>query len=406
MSGAGFILAINMSVAGLLAALFLLVAMYDRVYVSARWVAAAFGVGVVYSILEFAIREFPDSRIIGIGSYSAFLVALALFNIGLARKYNIEPPWRLLGAIVLASAALNLFVQDMPRDSFLRMTLFQGPYAALSAVGIYVLSQVRGREWYDTTLGVLCGFSSLQFLAKPFIAQLSGGAGDSPRTYLETTYALISQTLGTVMFVAVALTLLSIYVSSMLTDAAVRSETDPLSGLLNRRGFEERAETILSAMIKTRVPVSLVICDLDHFKSVNDTYGHAVGDRVIVAFATILRDVSGGDHAVGRIGGEEFALIMPGANRQTARLVAEGVRVAFADATIEGAPYGKKFTASFGAAEWLTGSTYGDLLRRADLALYQAKHDGRDCVRVASNVILPVAEESQQDARRRVLRDL
>src|SRR5690606_12337389 len=117
--------------------------------------------------------------------------------------------------------------------------------------------------------------------------------------YLESTYALVSQSIGTVVAFAVALLTLTIYVRTILIDADTRSQTDELSGLLNRRGFEERAEQSLRLAGVTGIPVSLVLCDLDHFKSVNDSFGHAVGDRVIAGFAAILRDVSDGRHVIG-----------------------------------------------------------------------------------------------------------
>jgi diguanylate cyclase (GGDEF)-like protein len=133
------------------------------------------------------------------------------------------------------------------------------------------------------------------------------------------------------------------------------------------------------------VPVSLVICDLDHFKAVNDTWGHAAGDRVIAAFSATLRESAAGHHVVGRIGGEEFAALLPGFNLPAARLFAESVRMAFAGRAIEGFPEGESFTASFGVAEIAPGETAASLLLRADLALYEAKRAGRDCVRLGAD---------------------
>ena len=99
------------------------------------------------------------------------------------------------------------------------------------------------------------------------------------------------------------------------------------------------------------VPVSLVISDLDHFKAVNDTFGHAAGDTVIVTFAGFLRSAMAEHHVAGRIGGEEFAILLPGTNLVAARLFAEGARSAFAALTVDGMPETKRFTASFGVAE-------------------------------------------------------
>lgn len=396
MSGAAFILAINMSVAALLAAAFATVAAYGEAHRSARWIALSYAAGIAYFGFEFLIFEFPGSRIVATAAFASFLVALVFYAVGIAHRYRVPPPWLVIGILFVGSVAINVWIQGMPRESLLRQFLWQAPYAAMQALGAVLLLKGRPRRaWIDNALAGLLFVSALHFLAKPLIARSVGGVGETAGNYLESTYALVSQSIGTVVAFAVALLTLTIYVRTILIDADTRSQTDELSGLLNRRGFEERAERSLHLAGVTGIPVSLVLCDLDHFKSVNDSFGHAVGDRVIAGFAAILRDVSDGRHVIGRIGGEEFALLMPGADRQTARLVAEGSRVAFAETQVDGAPDGQRFTASFGVAQRLPGEDWRDLLRRADMALYEAKRDGRDCVRMAS---------SPQPAERRSVR--
>jgi diguanylate cyclase (GGDEF)-like protein len=382
MSGAAFILAINLAVSGVLALGFLLIASYERSYVSARWIALAYALGVAYFVLEFLIKA-DLGVLVDTIAYASFLAALAAFAVGMARKYRTPPPWIAIAAIFAVSVALNLYAQGLPRQTFLRNFLWQTPYAVMQALSVIAVFRARDRTRLDNILGVFLALGSLQFLSKPWIASYSGGTGATSASYLDTTYAMFSQSLGAVFGFSVALITVAVYVRSMLSDAVTRSETDPLSGLLNRRGFEDKAEALMAAMGRARVPVSLVICDLDQFKSINDTFGHATGDRVIVAFAGILRDVSGGNHTVGRIGGEEFALVMSGANLQTARLVAEGSRVAFSGAKVVDLPDGRRSTASFGVAEMQPGESYVDLLRRADIALYEAKNSGRDCVKLA-----------------------
>ena len=112
--------------------------------------------------------------------------------------------------------------------------------------------------------------------------------------------------------------------------------------------------------------------------------GDASGDRVIAAFSGFLRNAAADHHAAGRIGGEEFAVILPGTNLLAARLFAEGTRrSAFASLRVDGMPDDRRFTASFGVAELASGKSTADLLIRADSALYEAKNAGRDCVRVS-----------------------
>lgn len=383
MSGAGFILAINLFVAGLLAAAFLTIAAYDRRRRSARWLALSYVIGMAYFLLEFAIATLGTSTVLFLGAYSAFLGALAVFNVGIARKYSVPAPWTAMAVIFAASVVTCYFIQDMPRQSFMRMLLYQSPYFIMQAIAAGIVAQAKMRSPLDYVLMGLLAASALQFLSKPFLFRTFGGTGDSPDQYLGTEYALFSQSMGTIFAIAVALMLLVILVRDVLADANARSETDMLSGLLNRGGFEAHAATALRDANRLGVPVSLVISDLDHFKTINDTFGHAAGDTVIVTFARFLRSAMAEHHVAGRIGGEEFAILLPGTNLVAARLFAEGARNAFASLTVEGLPATKRFTASFGVAELAGGETIGDLMGRADKALYLAKNSGRDCVKIA-----------------------
>jgi len=385
MTGAVVVLIINLIVAGLLSASFTMVAVYDPKQVAARWIACVYGLGAFYVLVEFGIANLGGSRLVVVGSFAAFLLALALFNVGIARKYLVPVPWRLMAAVLAVSIIACYLIQDMPRESFLRMMIYQVPYFVMQAIGAGTLWRARARGRLDTVLMCLLAMSSLQFLSKPFLSQALGGTGASPQTYLSTDYALVSQAMGTVFAIAIALLFLVILARDVIGDVRILSETDALSRLLNRGGFEDRATLLLRKADAGGRPMALVICDLDHFKAVNDTFGHASGDRVIRAFAGFLRDTASAGHVAGRIGGEEFAILLPGANLVTARLFAEATRTAFCGLPVAGLPPHLRFTASFGVAERMPRETLSDLLSRADKALYEAKRDGRDCVRVATD---------------------
>jgi diguanylate cyclase (GGDEF)-like protein len=202
---------------------------------------------------------------------------------------------------------------------------------------------------------------------------------------------MFSQTSGTVLGVAVALLLLVILVRDVLADFTEQSQTDKLSGLLNRRGFETGLEESLRRAAETGLPVSLVICDLDRFKAINDTSGHAAGDRVIEAFSQLLRECLADHRSAARIGGEEFAVLLPGSDLFTARLFAENVRSAFAMQTVEELPETTRLTASFGVAQLAPGETAFEFQERADNALYEAKRNGRDRVEISLSATIPRA---------------
>ena len=272
----------------------------------------------------------------------------------------------------------------MARESFTRLLLYQTPYFLLQALGAWIALRWSRPGMAGKALAVMLSLSALHYLAKPFAATLSGGAGRSSESYLGTDYAMISQTSGTVLGVAVALLLLAILIRDVMADFTRQSMTDKLSGLLNRRGFEAYLDECMRNAAETGLPVSLVIGDLDRFKAVNDTYGHAAGDRVIVAFSRLLKDCITDPRSAARIGGEEFAILLAGSDLRTARLFAENVRSAFALQEIEQMSPQTRYTASFGIAQLTPGEAAFEFQERADAALYAAKRKGRDRVEVAA----------------------
>ncbi|UVK39765.1 GGDEF domain-containing protein [Mesorhizobium sp. AR10] len=385
MGSANFILVINLFVAGLLAAAFMTIAIYDVGRVSARWLAFGYALGMVYFAIEFSIPVFDNARPVVVAAFAVFLGATIAFNGGLARKYGVAPIWPPMLFFLAVATVAVYYVQDLPRQSLARMMAYQLPYAAMQFAGLGIVwSSRQRRDRLDHILMAVLAASAVQFASKPFIAHALGGWGADPQSYVQTSYALVSQSIGTVLGLALALLMLAILVRDVLAEATSKSETDMLSRLLNRGGFERHAEVALRDAVRRGVPVALVIADLDHFKGINDSYGHAAGDRVIETFAGFLREAAADHHVAGRLGGEEFAIILPGTNLAAARLFAEGTRSAFGALPIDSLPANHRCTASFGVAELHSGEGFSDLMRRADDALYQAKGSGRDCVRVSA----------------------
>ncbi len=163
--------------------------------------------------------------------------------------------------------------------------------------------------------------------------------------------------------------------------------TDPLTGLFNRRGFFDRAQKLLDRCARRGQPVSVLMFDLDHFKSINDRFGHDVGDEVLRVFAATVGATMRSEDIVGRLGGEEFVAILPN-GIDPAVSVAQRVRLAFQAAALEISGNAVNGTASVGAAEMRPGEyRIEQLLTRADGALYRAKSNGRN--RVIADIGLP-----------------
>jgi diguanylate cyclase (GGDEF)-like protein len=186
--------------------------------------------------------------------------------------------------------------------------------------------------------------------------------------------------------------LIGLVFGRLLADLRYRSRHDGLTGLLNRRTIEE---TLLAQVQRSRrsgEPFTVLMLDLDHFKAINDRHGHAAGDRALKHTAAALRAGLREIDAVGRFGGEEFLVLMPGATVETARPVAERLRTALlTDAPrVEGARL--LLSASIGIAQWREPAEEPThLLMRADAALYDAKLRGRNCVVAEASEIQPIA---------------
>lgn len=171
----------------------------------------------------------------------------------------------------------------------------------------------------------------------------------------------------------------------MIDDLSRQATTDPLTGLCNRRVFDKALTQALGPDRPTEQPGCLAIFDLDHFKRINDAYGHATGDRILVLFSAVLRGAVRSGDVVARLGGEEFAVLLNGASVEQARLVCERIRVRLA--TSKGRSLAGEVvqaTVSVGLAPLAAGASVVDATRAADEALYRAKHSGRNQLSIAA----------------------
>lgn len=190
----------------------------------------------------------------------------------------------------------------------------------------------------------------------------------------------------------VSLTILLMLATAALVLAAVRADTartirqlrawattDPLTGLANRRAFHARLAAEMARFRRYGNPVAVAMLDIDHFKQVNDTAGHLIGDSVLATVARRTASVMRADALVARVGGDELAVIVPECDAGTAEKVVERAREAVSQRPIAEL---QSLTISAGICDSTHASTPDEILRLADLALYRAKDNGRDsCVR-------------------------
>lgn len=166
-----------------------------------------------------------------------------------------------------------------------------------------------------------------------------------------------------------------------LNEAQAETLTDPMTGLANRTGFSIAMNEAIAKATKTKVPFVLVMVDIDHFKRVNDNHGHLVGDKVIQFLSATLKKHLKGQDTAARLGGEEFAILLPETPLSGGHSVAEKIRVVMELARLRRANSNEaigQITVSLGLARYQEGESIDDLIARADAALYRSKNEGRN----------------------------
>lgn len=378
MAGAVLALIVNLTIALLFAAAFLAIARLNSAFRSVGWFGASYAVGAFAALGEVLAPLLANPEPLIAVAFAALSLSCHLMAHGLARYYRFSLPVWALPLSFAASLALRALIWDLPRLTLPNEFLFQLPYAGIVAFCALVLTLRRGRGWIDTLLAAMFWLVGLHFLLKPLIGPVLGMVA-SADDYRGSAFALISHSLTGILLVSVALCLLLAVMRDMLVHAQSAAQTDALSGLFNRRGFDTRAEDVLTS----GQPVALLVCDLDHFKAINDTYGHPVGDRVIAAMADVLARTAARDAVIGRIGGEEFALLLPGVDRIAARVAGEAIRAGLSMLDLPESKKGLRVTVSVGIAFAPEGEPLAALLERADRALYAAKQAGRNRIAFA-----------------------
>jgi diguanylate cyclase (GGDEF)-like protein len=336
---------------------------------------AALWWGVAYLLNGFAfacdglLAIYPADWFSAFGDMVFFLSFLA-YGQGLVEHLG----WRwCLGwrvGLTVALSALCFWALLVRHDMALELAASDLGCALLLAIPIFV----RGRPLTRTIDRALVGlnvFDIIDSLVRTATTHIT--APSDVAHFLASDYAFflhISATISGLVNAVLALSAVTLTVVAGYRDAAT---TDPLSGLLNRRGFEE-------AVARTPRGGSVISCDIDRFKSVNDRFGHAIGDRVIAILAECMGAQLPRDAIAARFGGEEFVIYLPVSGSRFAVSLANAIRHDFAGQPWENFNMERQVTASFGVSDVDPRDfSLHDAIARADAALYEAKEAGRNC---------------------------
>jgi len=299
------------------------------------------------------------------------------------RKPNL--PGLVLGAIAWIAAVMTL----APEATAMRLTIgaaIVAIYAALTASQLWSeRRRTLQQRWPAIVVPILHGFVlMLPILLGDLLHPNDGRFGGS---IWVTAFAveLVLYAVGTVFVIFM-----------LVSDRAVTAHkkaasVDPLTGMFNRRGFAEACSRVIEREANAGRPVTVLIFDIDHFKSINDRFGHPAGDEILKLFAIVVINSLRITDLSGRIGGEEFAALLP-CSLEEGVIAAERVREAFADSGIAVETGPVDTTVSIGVAGGPAGTELEVLLAAADTALYQAKRSGRNRVEAAEE--LPLSLEN------------
>src|SRR6266576_396971 len=305
------------------------------------------------------------------------------------RKPNL--PGLVLGAIAWVATVMTL----APAASAMRLTIGAGIVAIYAALTAAELRSERRRalkkRWPVLAVPVLHGFV---LMLPILLGDLLHPDGDMSSDSIWVTVFSVELVLYAVGTVFVIFMLVSERAVSAHKTAA---SMDPLTGMFNRRGFAEATSRVIEREANAGRPVTVLIFDLDHFKSINDRFGHSAGDEILKLFATVVLSTLRITDLSGRVGGEEFAALLP-CPLEEGVIAAESVREAFADSgiVVEDGPVDT--TVSIGVAGGPAGTELEVLLAAADSALYQAKRNGRNRVETAEELPLSLEKWRRKTA--------
>jgi diguanylate cyclase (GGDEF)-like protein len=317
-------------------------------------------------------------RALGASCAAAGLLTLVLVIVGVDDSFDI-PLIEGLSAFACALGALFVVAADRLPSRLIAAALVLG----IGIVSTAVLASGEADTpfiLYYVWIAVLAWY----FLRARAAAVLTGAVAVTSAATMATAatgpdnaatwWLMLAGTITMVSALAAVLRVRADRLVAALADAAAH---DPLTGLLNRAGFEERSATELARARRHRMPVAVVLADIDHFKAVNDTFGHRRGDEALATFAGLSRGATRPEDLIARLGGEEFAFVLVGTDEAGAVAAAERLRAA-THQHLAG-PDGRPVTVSFGvAAAPGRDANIQTLLDQADRATYSAKLRGRD----------------------------
>ncbi|RZV39083.1 MAG: GGDEF domain-containing protein [Chromatiales bacterium] len=269
---------------------------------------------------------------------------------------------------------------------FAAITLGMSSYLIIS-----FRQQTRPAEWAAAIAIAIFGVS--QF-GTGILAFMQGAVANESVRAVYLHFNFLTLPAGYIATSMLIILMMASDIAAQMREMAIK---DQLTGLLNRRGFSENGERAFSAARRSDQPLSVIMTDIDRFKFINDKYGHAAGDTALAHFANLVSEDRRQEDIVARVGGEEFALLLPGTELRDAMAIADQLCKKIGATPLKTTVVGLPMTSSFGVAAISDNdATLDDMVLRADRALYRSKRAGRNQVDLESSQMLLAEDGSLQ----------
>lgn len=323
----------------------------------------------------------PDhwGRTIPAITHVPYALSAVAMSWGVLTRIGAKPPIVAQLWIAFTGFATMMLAQNVGNSIVADIYITNLTCGAMMMLTAQLFAQSAGRDLVERFILVMLIAAAAQFFIRPVVSFMFDGP-IAAESYRQSVYYFTFNwvfAFGSVLF---GLAQISGSVKDQVTALQHKTSRDDLSGLLLRGEFEARVEAALAKANIEGVNTALVIGDIDHFKQVNDIWGHLTGDAAIAAFGKMTATTIRSSDIAGRVGGEEFCILVWNADEDIAARLAERLRIRTSSLEIGNTSLDVRLTASFGVAQQEGGEGYRGLFAKADSALYAAKQAGRNCV--------------------------
>ena len=375
MNSGDFFSILTMVILALFAAVFGILYLYDRTQRFTAWVSASYAAGLIAFTVDSFRTNFPvilGDLVMNTATWSVGLCLLIAY----ATRLDERPPLRAMALILTAAYAVQSWYSLADPDMTMRAIAANVSCAAILLAAMPILWRARSTPANQAIFWIMTVLTA-SFIVRPIITFGILSERFTPASYGQSVDTLAFHMTFAVVSLSGAVALLIAAGSDTIARMQRESVVDPLTGVLNRRGYENALENGTERGTGIH---AVMMFDIDRFKDVNDSFGHQTGDEILKRIAKIASGIVEHHGEIARVGGEEFAVVLSAPSSPVAKEIAEHLRLAFGLFVHPELPPGASVTASFGLAHAQPGESLKRAMRRADVALYAAKDKGRNCV--------------------------